>query len=107
MASAIIPPVPRRFDALDTALVIVFLLGLYLGVSLQITTKVPLTSAPAGFAGLIMLRRNRDQIQTKHVGGLLFVLALYVGSVLSASDVSYLDKCFTGLLQLTYSLAIG
>ena len=40
----------RRLDAIDTALVVVYLLGLYLGVSLQITAKIPLTCAPSGAA---------------------------------------------------------
>ena len=97
----------RRLDAIDVALVVLFLLGLYLGVSLQITSKIPLTCAPSGAAGLIMLWRRRDRIQPVHLAGLLVVIALYLGSVLAASDVSFLSKRFTGLVQLTYSLVIG
>ena len=48
---------PRRLDFIDTVLVVIFLLGLYLGVSLAVSDKVPLTCAPSGFAGVIMLWR--------------------------------------------------
>lgn len=98
---------PRRLDFIDTALVTIFLLGLYLGVSLAISSKVPLTCAPSGFAGLFMLWRRRDQIVPKHLAGLLVVVTVYLCSVLAASDYSFLSKRFTGLLQLTYSLVIA
>jgi hypothetical protein len=38
---------PRRLDFLDQVLVVIFLLGLYLGVSLAVSEKVPLTCAPS------------------------------------------------------------
>lgn len=94
-------------ETIDVVLIVVFLIGLYLGVSLQITSKVPLTSAPSGFAGAIMLWRRRAEMRPEHIGSLLVVLTLYVGSVLSASNSDFLDKRSTGLLQLTYSLAIS
>ena len=96
-----------RLDWLDTALVSLFLLGLYLGVALQISSGVPLTCAPSGVAGLIMLWRRRDQINPRHLAGLLAVVTVYLCSILAASDYAYLGKRFTGLLQLTYSLVIG
>jgi hypothetical protein len=68
---------------------------------------VPLTCAPSGVAGLILLWRRRDDIQPRHVAGLLGVIALYLASILAASDVAYLSKRFTGLLQLTYGLVIS
>jgi hypothetical protein len=98
---------PRRLDLIDTTLVVIFLLGLYLGVSLAISAKVPLTCAPSGFAGLVMLWRRRDQIVPRHLAGLLLVVIVYLCSVLAASDYSFLSKRFTGLLQLTYSLVIA
>jgi hypothetical protein len=61
------PPVTRRLDLLDSALVTIFLLGLYLGVALKITSTIPLTCAPSGFAGLILLWRRRDQINPRHL----------------------------------------
>ncbi|MBS0540972.1 MAG: hypothetical protein JSR47_19580, partial [Proteobacteria bacterium] len=97
----------RRLDGIDTALIVLFLIGLYLGVSLQITSKIPLTCAPSGVAGMAMLWRRRDSIRPAHLAGLFAVVALYLGSVLAASDVSFLSKRFTGLIQLTYSLVIG
>lgn len=97
----------KRLDGFDMALVVLYLLGLYLGVSLQVTAKIPLTCAPSGAAGLILLWRRRDSIQPAHLAGLLVVLALYLGSVLVAEDVSFLSKRFTGLIQITYSLVIA
>ncbi len=97
----------RRLDVLDIALVVIFLLGLYMGVSLQITTKIPLTCAPSGAAGLFMLWRRRDRIQPAHLAGLLVVIVLYLGSVMAAEDISFLSKRFTGLVQITYSLVIA
>ncbi len=96
-----------RLDWLDLGLVAIFLMGIYLGVSLPITQKIPLTAAPSGFAGLVMLWRRRDEIDASHLAGLFGVLALYVVSVLAAPDLSWLSKRFTGFLQLSYSLVIG
>ena len=97
----------ERLDAIDMVLLWVYLTGLYLGVSLQITSKIPLTCAPSGIAGLILLWRWRNRIEPMHLAGLFGVVALFLGSILSASDISFLDKRFTGLVQLTYSLVIG
>jgi hypothetical protein len=93
--------------AIDLALVVVFLLGLYLGVSVFITPTVPLTAAPSGAAGLLLLWRRRNDMEPGHLAGLFGVLALYLASVLSATDYAYLQKRTTGLLQLAYSLVIG
>ena len=98
---------PRRLDALDCGLVVLFLLGLYLGLALQITEKVPLTCAPSGFAGLWMLWRRRNEIRQSHLTGLLLVLLAYLGSILTADDINFLGKRTTGLLQLTYSLVVA
>jgi hypothetical protein len=108
MTATLAPPFrAQRLDALDCALVVLFLLGLYLGVALQITAKVPLTCAPSGAAGLFMLWRRRDQIRQSHLAGLLLVLLVYVCSILSAADANWLGKRSTGLLQLTYSIVIA
>ena len=98
---------PQRLDAIDCGLVILFLVGLYLGLALQVTEKVPLTCAPSGFAGLWMLWRRRNEIRQSHLAGLMVVLLVYIGSVLSAPDINWLGKRTTGLLQLTYSLVIA
>jgi hypothetical protein len=97
----------ERLNALDVVLIATFLIGLYLGVSLQITTTIPLTCAPSGFAGLLLLWRWRHHIEPRHLAGLLLVVTLYLGSILSAADISFLSKRFTGLVQITYSLTIG
>jgi hypothetical protein len=101
------PATGRRLDALDVCLVVLYLLGLYLGVSLPITEKIPLTCAPSGVAGLILLWRRRNQIQPMHLAGLLAVVAIYLASILAAGDVTFLSKRFTGLVQLVYSLVIA
>lgn len=88
-------------------LVALFLLGIYLGVSVPITPTIPLTCAPSGLAGVILLWRRRNCIEPIHLAGLLGVLALYTGSVIFATDYLFLTKRFTGLLQLLYSLVIG
>lgn len=97
----------RSLDWIDTTLIVIFLAGLYLGVSLPITSKIPLTCAPSGFAGLAMLWRRRDQIKPTHLAGLFGVIALYLGSIFTAVDYNFLGKRSTGLLQLAYSLIIG
>lgn len=107
MWSTAVPLANRRLDVVDSALVVLYLLGLYLGVALQITEKIPLTCAPSGFAGLILLWRRRDQINFRHLAGLLVVVTVYLCAILSASDYAFLSKRFTGLVQLTYSLVIA
>lgn len=99
--------VGRRLDIFDQALIALFLIGLYLGVSLQITSKIPLTCAPSGAAGLILLWRRRNDIEPRHLAGLLGVLALYLASIVMASDLAFLGKRFTGFLQLAYGFVIS
>lgn len=94
-------------DWLDVILVALFLLGIYLGVEIRITQKIPLPVMPAGATGLILLWRRRDQIVPSHLAALLIVVLLYLGSIFSATDIQYLSKRFTGLVQLTYSLVLG
>src|SRR4051812_25417383 len=101
------PSQDRRLAPIDLVLVTIFLAGLYLGVSLPITSKVPLTCAPSGIAGVILLWRRRDQIEPGHLVGLLAVLFVYVASILSANDFTFLAKRFTGLIQISYSLVIA
>lgn len=97
----------QRLDILDVVLVIIFLAGIYLGVAIEVSDKVPLPAAPAGFAGLVMLWRRRNQITPVHLGALFTVILLYLGSILAATDYLYLGKRFTGFVQISYSLIIG
>lgn len=99
--------VGRRLDIFDQSLIALFLIGLYLGVSLQITSKIPLTCAPSGAAGLMLLWRRRNDIEPRHLAGLLGVLALYLASIVIASDLAFLGKRFTGFLQLAYGFVIS
>jgi hypothetical protein len=98
---------PQRLDMVDCALVVLFLVGLYSGIALQVSEKVPLTCAPSGLAGLWMLWRRRNEIRQSHLAGLLLVELIFVGSILSAQDITFLGKRSTGLLQLTYSMVIA
>lgn len=100
-------PAEQRLGAVDLVLVVVFLTGIYLGVALQITSTIPMPAAPAGFAGVILLWRRRDDISPSHLAALIAVILLYLGSILSAANYSFLIKRFTGLVQLTYSLVIS
>ncbi|MGH6994497.1 MAG: hypothetical protein ACREES_02295, partial [Stellaceae bacterium] len=88
-------------------LLIIFMIGIYTGYTIQISTRIPFPSAPSGLAGLFLLWRRRNDIQPAQFGALLFVILLYVGSILSATDIAHLGKRFTGLIQITYSLIIG
>jgi len=97
----------HRLGWADLSLVVLFFLGIYLGVAIQVTPTIPIPAAPAGFAGLALLWRRRDQMVPTHLMALLGVILLYLLSILSATDYEFLSKRFTGLVQLTYSLVIG
>lgn len=94
-------------DWFDTILVIIFLLGIYLGIEIRITHNIPFPVWPAGLSGFVLLWRRRDQIAQSHIVAFLVVVLLLLASIFSAADIRYLSKRFTGLVQLTYSLVIG
>ena len=94
-------------ELLDRALICLFLLGLYTNYTIQISAKVPFPSLPAGIAGMLLLWRRRELIRSAHLAGLLGVLALYLISILCATNVEYLPRRTNGLIQLTYSITIG
>jgi hypothetical protein len=114
-ASRILAPdriYPARTDVgriawFDMALICLFLLGLYSNYTIAISAKVPFPSAPAGIAGIILLWRRRDRISAAAFAGLICVMALFVLSVLCATDLSFLPRRTNGLIQLTYSIVIG
>ena len=100
-------PADSRLGVADMLLLIVFMIGIYTGYTIQISTRIPFPSAPSGVAGLFLLWRRRGDIRPAQFGALLFVILLYVGSIFSATDIAHLGKRFTGLVQITYSLIIG
>src|SRR5215469_5733849 len=100
-------PADSRLGVADMLLLIIFMIGIYTGYTIQISTRIPFPSAPSGVAGLFLLWRRRNDIQPAQFGALLFVIFLYVGSIFSATDIAHLGKRFTGLVQITYSLIIS
>jgi hypothetical protein len=95
------------FGGIDIALVCLFMFGIYTNYTIQISTKVPFPSVPAGVAGLLLLWRWRDRVTTAAFVGFIGVLLLYVLSILCATDVGFLPRRTNGLIQLTYSLTVG
>lgn len=91
----------------DLALLVLFLLGIYTGYELRLAPEIPIPATVSGAAGLILLWRRRNDVATTHVAGLMAVALVYLGSILSAADYSFLAKRFTGLVQLVYSLVIA
>lgn len=103
-------PSPRSdpgLDKVDLVLICLFLLGLYTNYTIQISAKVPFPSAPAGIAGMCLLWRRRGEITPAAFVAFLAVEALYLVSILCATDLWFLARRTNGLLQLTYSLTIG
>lgn len=97
----------RQADAIDTALFILFLIGIYVGYSPKLAAGIPLPSALAGVAGFLMLLRNSDLIRQRHAMALLGVISLYLFSIFLVPDTAFLGERFKGFLQLSYSLIIG
>ena len=98
---------PNRLDTADMILLIVFLLGFYSGVSIEVTSTIPFPAAPAGIAGMVLLWRRRDDMTQIQVTALIAVLLLYLASIFCATDLDFLRKRFTGFIQLSYSLIIA
>ena len=92
---------------IDLVLIFIFMAGLYTNYTIMLSAKVPLPSAPAGFAGLILLVRRRNDITPRALIGFCTIFSLYLASMLCAPDISWLARRTNGLVQLTYSLAVG
>jgi hypothetical protein len=91
----------------DLVLIAVFMAGLYTNYTVMLSPKVPLPSLPAGVAGLVLLWRRRDDITPRALVGFCAIVTLYLVSILLAPDINWLARRTNGLIQLTYSLAIG
>lgn len=94
-------------DAFDTALLLVYLLGIYLGLDIRLSASVPVPTVLSGLAGAVMLLKHMHRLRDEQTGALLLVIVLFLGSIVCAADPGYLGKRTTGLIQLTYSLMIG
>jgi hypothetical protein len=91
----------------DLVLIFIFMAGLYTNYTIMLSQKLPLPSAPAGIAGLILLVRRRNDITPRALVGFCAIVALYLASILCAPDISWLARRTNGLVQLIYSLAVG
>jgi hypothetical protein len=91
-------------NLLDHALVLLFLLGIYLGFDLHIAANVPIPAALAGAAGLALLVRRAPDIREQHAAALLGIILLFLLSILCAGDFRFLLERFKGLIQITYAL---
>lgn len=96
-----------RLNWVDLALIVLFLIGIYTNYTIPISKTVPIPSAPAGVAGLILLWRRRDQISRAGLMGFIAIIALYTVSILCAPNLTFLPRRTNGLIQLVYSMAIG
>jgi hypothetical protein len=96
-----------RPDLLDTVLIVVFLIGIYLEYSPKLAAGVPVPAAPAGLAGVAMLLRNYRYVEERQLVALISVIALFLLSIVFVADSNYLGERAKGFLQLSYSLVIG
>lgn len=97
----------RAADGIDTALLVLFLLGIYVGYSPNLAAGVPLPCAPAAVAAVLLLLRNRRFIVQNHLFAVFAVIGLYLLSVLCVPDTEFLGERFKGFLQLSYSLVLA
>jgi hypothetical protein len=91
----------------DLVLIFIFMAGLYTNYTIMLSEKLPFPSAPAGIAGLILLVRRRNDITPRALVGFCAIFTLYLASILCAPNISWLARRTNGLIQLTYSLAVG
>lgn len=98
----------HRLGVVDMTLMILFLVGIYLNISIQLSQRIPFPDAPAGFVALVMLWRQRHRVTQAHLAGWSIVFLVYFTSMFFApKPMEFFGKRFTGLVQLTYSLILG
>jgi hypothetical protein len=91
----------------DTAILFVFLVGLYTNFAVELGPKVPIPAIIAGGAGIVLLLRHAGWVEQRHVIGLIGIITLYLVSVFFAPDLRMTDERLKGVFQLTYSLVLG
>lgn len=96
-----------RPDAINRWLVVLYLLGFYLGVAAKLPGGIPVPAVLAGIAGALLLLKNTGRIAERHLVPLITVLVLYLLSVLTVPNYGYLREHFKGFIQLSYSLILG
>ncbi|HEX7776624.1 MAG TPA: hypothetical protein VF449_08860, partial [Parvibaculum sp.] len=97
----------RHPDMLDSALILVFLTGIYMEVAIFLSPTVPIPNVLAGLAAIALLLRHPDWVEEKHVVALAIVIVLLLISIFCAADLGFFKKRLLGLVQLTYSLVLG
>lgn len=99
---------PRQYIApVDYVLLFLLLLGVYLEVAIYLSPTVPIPSALAGAAGLVLIWRRRDDFTARQLAAFMGVILTLVAACLAAPDWSFLPKRMTGLVQFTYSLVVA
>jgi len=96
-----------RPDAINRWLVVLYLLGLYLGVAAKLPGGIPVPAVLAGVAGGLLLLKNAGHLAERHLVPIIAVLVLYLLSVLTAPNYAYLGERFKGFIQLSYSLVLA
>jgi len=98
----------QRLGGADMALIVVFLLGIYLNISVQLGHRIPFPDAPVAPIAMAMLWRQKNRITQAHLAGLSIVFLVYFAAMFFApKPMEFFGKRFTGLVQLTYSLVLG
>lgn len=97
----------RGPNIIDRTLVVLYLLGIYLGISLHLSQGVPVPSILAGVAGSLLLLKHSSRINDRLVLAFLAVIVIMVLSILTAPDYTYIGERFKGFIQFGYSLIIA
>jgi len=98
----------RQLGGVDMALIVLFLLGIYLNITIQLGHGIPFPDAPVALIAMAMLWRQRGHITQAHLGGLTVVFLVYFASMFFAPKaMEFFGKRFTGLVQLIYSMILA
>lgn len=92
---------------IDYLLVVMFLLGIYVGIDARLPGGIPIPGIVAGAAGGLLLLKNAGRIKERQVVALTVALVIFLLSTLTAPNYAYLGERFKGFIQLSYSLTIA